>query len=179
VLTFFGYSGAGYEDEDSMLEIARQTLERFSPQQALLNIGGTEEGVGKVYELAKQMGFITTGVVSTEALSYPGGLSGFVDYVCFVKDTVWGGYLNGGQALSPTSEAMVAVSDYCVAIGGGAISRDELLEAKRRNMPVIFFPADVNHDFLRRKAKASGQDTPLFYKGDAHETFMGRSKPNE
>src|SRR5215467_234866 len=63
VLTFYGYSGMGYEDEKGMLEIARKVLSRYSPETTLVNIGVTSVGCGAIYPLAKSMGFITTGIV--------------------------------------------------------------------------------------------------------------------
>ena len=91
VLTFYGYSGMGYEDEKGMLQIARGVLSRYSPQTTLVIIGATEVGVGAVYPIAKSMGFETAGIVTTKALEYPEDISGSVDHLCFVKDNQYGG----------------------------------------------------------------------------------------
>ncbi len=178
VLTLYGYSGMGYQDNDGMLDIAGQVLERFSPDEVIVNIGATDAGIGQAYKIARERGFVTTGIVSTQALNYPGGFSEFVETIFFVQDDLWGGYLAGTRLLSPTSEAMVSVSDYCVGIGGNEISRDELLEAKNRRLPVIFFPADINHALMRRRAESQGLETPASFEGVASETFAGQTVNN-
>ena len=64
----------------------------------------------------------------------------------FVKDASWGGFIEGTERLSPTSTAMVEVSDRLVAIGGGDVARDELIAAKRAGKDVRFIPADDSRD---------------------------------
>ena len=76
VLTFYGYSGMGYEDENGMLHIAEEVLSGYSPKMTLVNIGVTEVGCGAIYPLAKSMGFETAGIVTTLALEYRGGVRG-------------------------------------------------------------------------------------------------------
>ncbi|MEX1348673.1 MAG: hypothetical protein AB1Z31_13160 [Desulfobacterales bacterium] len=75
VVTFVGYSGAEYEDKVAMLEKAGRILDEFKPSKAIVNIGATPEGIGAVYELAKRRGFMTTGIVSTQAKEYNAVLS--------------------------------------------------------------------------------------------------------
>ena len=119
VVTFVGYSGAEYEDKAVMLEKAGHILDEFEPSKTIVNIGATLQGIGAVYELAKRRGFITTGIVSTQAKKYDAELSPYVDYVFYVEDTTWGGFIEGGDRLSPTSTAMVENSDVLIGIGGG------------------------------------------------------------
>lgn len=149
VVTFVGYSGAGYEDEKAMLDKAGEILEDLDTSKTIVNIGATPEGIGQVYELAKLKNFETTGIVSTRAKTYP--VSSFVDHVFFIKDETWGGFLNDGDQLSPTSKAMVHCSDEMVGIGGGAVARDELIAAQQAKKKVRFFPADRNHEKARAK----------------------------
>jgi len=170
VLTFFGYS-AGYEDEEAMLQIVQEFLKGYSKETTLINIGATKAGIGAVYPLAKYLGFTTTGIVSTLALAYPGEISKDVDYVCFVEDDQWGGNMPDSDKLSPTSEAMVTCSDILVAIGGGKISRDELLAAKARGKPVFFYPAEIEHERAIRSAKKQGLPPPDSFWGAAHEAL--------
>lgn len=170
VLTFFGYS-AIYQDEAGLLKIAREVLSQHAPQSTLVNIGATRGGVGAVYPLARSMGFRTTGIVSTQALDYPGEISPAVDQVCFIEDTQWGGKLPDSEELSPTSKAMVACSDLLVSIGGNDIARDELLAGRAMGKPVQFFPADINHEWLTRRAKNSGLPPPESFSGSVHEVF--------
>ena len=87
VLTFVGYSGAGYENPDAMLAAAGQVLDRHDPARTVVNIGATEAGIGAVYALARQRGFRTMGIVSTLAREAGEPLSPCVDQVFFVRAT--------------------------------------------------------------------------------------------
>ena len=171
VLTFYGYSGMGYEDEKGMLKIAQETLSHYLPGKTLITIGATEVGVGAVYPMAKSMGFETAGIVTTDALEYPEDISGSVDHVCFVKDSQYGGKLPNSDELSPTSKAMVDCSDILVAIGGNEISRDELLEGKKQGKPIHYFPAEMNRERAIRRAKYLRQAPPESFLGAVHELF--------
>jgi hypothetical protein len=89
--------------------------------------------------------------------------------VFFVTDRTWGGYDQEQRRLSPTSEAIVTASDELVAIGGGDVARDELLEARRRGKKVTFIPADMNHDVARKKAPQAPE--PRDFRGSAHDAM--------
>lgn len=171
VLTFMGFSGAGYEDEEKVLSLVLKILESHSPDQTIVNIGATIEGIGKVYELAKSMGFMTTGIVSTQAKKYDAALSANVDVVIYIQDETWGGFQEGAEVLSPTSQAMVQSSDTIVAFGGGEVTRDELIAAKRMGKLVRFVAADMNHAMAIEKAKKKSLPAPTDFRGAAHATF--------
>ena len=134
-------------------------------------IGATSVGVGEVYRVAKANGFETAGIVSTEALQDPGGISDSVDHVCFIQDTQWGGKLPNSDELSPTSRAMVDSSDILVAIGGNDISRDEVMEGKKQGKPVQYFPAEMNHEAMIRYAKRRGMPPPESFMGSLHDAL--------
>ncbi len=172
VLTFVGYSGAGYEDPAALMREAGRILDRHDPARTLINSGGTAEGIGAVYELAKAKGFETLGIVSSLARQEKVPLSPCVDTVYFVPDTTWGGELPQGKGLSPTSIAMVRNSAALVGIGGGEIARDELLAARRAGKPVTFIPADMNHQLAREKARRKGQPEPREFGGAAAEALV-------
>lgn len=159
VLTFYGYSGMGYEDEEAMLAIARKVLSGYAPETTLVNIGVTSVGIGAIYPLAKSMGFTTTGIVTSLALAR-NDISTSVDHICFVADKQWGGNLPDSDQLSPTSRAMVECSDILVGIGGGGISEAEMLAGKAQGKPVYFYPADKNHANAIRYAKQMGLPPP-------------------
>lgn len=167
VITFLGYSGAGYEDADAMLGHADAALKDLDPKHWIVNIGATGEGIGAVYEIAKQRGFTTSGIVSTQARDEKVALSPCADFVFYVEDATWGGYLPDRKTLSPTSIAMVAVSDTTIAIGGGAVARDELLEARRLRKKTEFIPADMHHGAAREKAARKGEPEPTDFRGAA------------
>jgi hypothetical protein len=168
VLTFAGFSGAGYENPAGMLENASEILRKQDPEKTLINIGATRDGIGAVYEVAKAMGFTTMGIVSSLAQAEGVALSPCVDYVFYVQDDSWGGRVRGEERLSPTSEAIVEVSSAFVGIGGGEVARDELSAARKRGKPVVFIPADMNHRRAREKALKRGEPEPTDFRGSAH-----------
>jgi hypothetical protein len=171
VLTFVGYSGAGYEDEAAMLASAEGVLREFDAGSTIVNIGATPDGIGAIYELAKRKGFVTTGIVSVQAMKSNVALSPHVEQVFYVEDATWGGYLEGTNRLSPTSQAMVDNSRIVVGIGGGDVARDELLEARRSGKEVRFVPADMNHEKDRENAQRRGTPLPTDFRGAAHLAF--------
>jgi hypothetical protein len=172
VLTFFGYSGRGYENENEMLAVARGVLARHDPKTTLVNIGGTADGIGAVYTLAKKLGFETTGILSERGLRYPETLSPAVDHLCIMQDEQYGGTLPGTTVLSPTSRAMVTCSDLLVGIGGGEISRAELLAGRAQGKPVEYFPAEMNHETAIELARKRGQPVPQSFASVADKDFL-------
>jgi hypothetical protein len=171
VLTFVGYSGAGYEDEAWMLKQAERVLGEYDPAKTIVNIGATPEGIGAVYELAKRKGFLTTGIVSSQARQYNVKLSPYVDYAFYVEDSAWGGLVPGTEELSPTSKAMVENSAVIIGIGGGEVARDELLAARRSGKKVHFIPADMNHQKARESARKKKLPEPTDFRGAANAVF--------
>jgi hypothetical protein len=167
VLTFAGYSGAGYEDPAAMQKQAADILDAQDPAKTLINIGATAVGIGAVYEIAKQKGFTTMGIVSSLAREEDVALSDCVDYVFYVADSTWGGEIPGRNRLAPTSTTIVDVSASFVAIGGGDVARDEMLAARRAGKPVTFIPADMNHELARTKAQQKGAPVPTDFRGAA------------
>ncbi len=177
VLTFLGYSGAEYEDKTAMLEHAAQILNKFDPRTTIVNIGGTVEGIGAVYEAAKRKGFLTTGIVSTQAKENEVALSPCVDIVFFVKDASWGGFISGTEKLSPTSQAIVENSDVIIAIGGGEVARDELIAARQSGKHVQFIPAEMNHQIARDKALRKAKPAPTDFRGAAASALGDSESP--
>ncbi len=170
VLTLFGFS-TGYEDEAAMLRKVREILSGYSPDTTLVNIGATAGGIGRAYPLAKSMGFTTTGIVSTLALDNVEQISEVVDHICFIADKQWGGKFPNSKYLSPTSKTMVACSDILIAIGGGEVTRDELLAGKEQGKPVHFYPAEVEHEWAIQNAEKADLPKPKYFWGEAHEVF--------
>ena len=169
VLTFIGYSDAGYEDPEAVLRLARSILKDFNPDKTIINIGATKQGIGAVYQLSKDMGFITTGIVSVLARENNVDFSLFVDHIFLVEDDTWGGLSKETGELSPTSSAMVNASDVIVGIGGGKIGGEEMVTAKQQGKPVRFFPADMNHHHAIEKATQKGLPVPTEFGGAAEE----------
>ena len=176
VVTFVGYSGAGYEDKAAMLARAGAVLDGLDASKTIVNIGATVDGIGAVYQLAKQKGFETTGIVSSQARTSNATIAACAGTVFFVEDETWGGHRKGTTTLSPTSSAIVNVSDYLVAIGGGDVARDEFNEAKGLGKKIEFFPADMNHAIARARAAKTGQPRPTDFRGALAMELAGHSK---
>lgn len=171
VVTFVGYSGSGYEDEEKMLEKAGRIIKEFDQLQTIINIGATSAGIGAVYKVAKRLGFTTTGIVSTQAEKSNAALSPYVDHVFFVEDTTWGGFLSDRKNVSPTTAAMIENSNLVVGIGGGRIACDELMAAERSGKDTLFIPADRNHRRAREEAVRKGLPEPHDFRGTAGKHF--------
>jgi len=162
VLTFLGYSGAEYESHANLLAQAITILSEHDPTKVLVNLGATPDGIGSVYLLAKERGFQTMGIVSTQALADGASWSPAVDQIFLITDRTWGG-ANAAGELRPTSAAMVAVSDYMVAIGGNTIARDELFAGRRLGKHCRFIPAESNHALARSKARKARRPEPTSF----------------
>jgi hypothetical protein len=171
VITFLGFSGRGYEDTTAVRKIIEDVLATLEPSTALINAGGTKEGIGMVYPLARRHGFTAMGIVSSLALAKEGAFSPDAHTIYVISDELWGGKLPNGT-LSPTSSAMVGASDEMVAIGGDEIARDELSVAMAHGKPVRYFAADMNHLLAARKAADNDDTGPLDFKGAAHQLFV-------
>jgi hypothetical protein len=178
VLSFVGFSGSGYQDQAAMLASAREVLADHDPNRTIVNIGATPSGIGAVYEVARELGFETAGIVSIRARLEGVELSEFVDHVFVVEDETWGGMLVGTDQLSPTSETMVACSDVVVAIGGGDVARDELLAATARGKATAFVPAEMDHEIALEKARRKGVSEPTDFRGSAHIAWQARENRN-
>ena len=165
VVTFAGYSGAEYEDKAAMLARAGAVLDRFDPGTTIVNIGATIDGIGAVYELAKKKGFETTGIVSSQARGENATIAPCAGTVFFIEDESWGGLLQGTKTLSPTSTAIVSVSDHIVAIGGGDVARDEFMAARSLGKKTEFIPADMNHAIAKARAANNGEPPPTDFRG--------------
>ena len=171
VLTLLGYSAAEYEDKPAMLAHVERVLDQHESRATIVNIGATRQGIGAAYEIAKRRGFSTSGIVSTLAKDVRAELSPCVDFLFYVLDTTWGGFLKGTERLSATSTAMVESSDRLVAIGGGPIARDEFIAATRRGKSTLFIPADMNHALASEQAARSNRPVPTDFRGALAEAL--------
>jgi hypothetical protein len=69
---------------------------------------------------------------------------------------------------------MVACSDVLVAIGGGEVTRDELMAGRALGKPVYFYPAEVSHRHLTQRARKLNEPPPESFWGAAHDVFGRR-----
>lgn len=167
VYTLFGYSLLDYQDKRGALSKIRRELEKLDRSEWVINIGATEDGIGAAYQMAKSMGFQTIGLVSTQALTYSGRFSPYVDDIFIVNDRNWGGFIPGTQTLAPATEAYLQVSDVISAHGGGENTAVTITEAKRRGINVRYTPAEMNHDVANKQAAQAARPVPADYKGPA------------
>ena len=79
--------------------------------------------------------------------------------------------MKDSDELSPTSKAMVLCSDILIGIGGGEVSRDEMMVGKEMGKSVRFYPAEANHEVTIRRATKLGQPKPESFWGAAHDVF--------
>ena len=170
VVTFMGFSGAGYEDVPAVERALAKALDELDPASVLICAGATTEGIGAVYPMAKKRGFKTIGVVSAIAQKEGVTFSPFVDTVFVIADDSWGGVTADGK-LSPTSSTMVGAADRIIAIGGGEIARDEIAAAVAMGKKPRYIEADMNHAAAIKKAKERRQSEPVDFRGPVHAYF--------
>ncbi len=175
VVTFLGFSEAGYEDEAEVSETLLAELNHFDPLDTIVCSGATTEGIGMVYPLAVRQGFRTAGVVSSLARGQGVQFSTECEVVFIVDDKTWGGKQANGR-LSATSKALVGASDVMIAIGGGAIARDELEEGRKQGKTVRFHKAEMDHSRAAAKAAKLGNPPPTEFGGDAQTLFQDQQR---
>lgn len=173
VVTFVGFSGTGYENEDEVRDVIVAELAQLDPGDTLVCAGATPQGIGMVYPIALQEGFRTAGIVSSRARKDGAAFSSSCEILFVVSDPSWGGKQDNGR-LSATSRAMVGACDLMIGIGGGAIARDELESARDSGKTVRFHPADMNHELGRQRAARAGEPAPQEFGGEAAAVFAGR-----
>ena len=133
VLTFLGYSAAEYEDKELMLKQAERILDQFDPANTIVNIGATAEGIGAVYETAKRKGFLTAGIVSTQARDSNAALA--LAPTWSSRQMTWGGFLPGtGNCSNPEATGSQYGSNWRRGGGEGNCS------AKNSASKSGFFP---------------------------------------
>lgn len=150
VYTLFGYSALGYQNKGDLLENIRKELSEISAEEYIVCIGATEEGIGSAYKVAKDLGFETIGVVSTQALSYSGKFSDFVDMIYIVNDDLWGGFVPFTNKLAETTKVFLSISETISAYGGGKNTATTLAEANKLGTKTKFTPMDMNHENAKK-----------------------------
>lgn len=171
VYTLFGFSLLDYEHKDDVMHVIKLELSNLDPKTTLVNIGATQEGIGAAYKIAKELGFETIGIVSTQALFYSGKFSEFVDRVFIVNDSYWGGYIPGTKKLAETTKAFLRVSDTISAHGGGENTAAILREAHDLGIKTIYTPAEMNHEIAIQQAKLNNKQGDIDFNGAAYYTW--------
>ena len=136
VVSFLGYS-SDYKDPIALKSTLEAILDQHNPAQVIIAAGATTSGIGAVYELAKQKGFTTLGIVSTLAKK-TNNISPHADFVLYVEDSKWGGYQ--GSSLSPVSEVITHCSHSAIRCGGNTTAQDESAEMIKLGKSVLYYP---------------------------------------
>jgi hypothetical protein len=123
---------------------------------------GFKAGVAAIYPVARALGFETTGIHPSIALSQPKrhSLAYAVNRVYFVDDATWGGLLPATREPSPTLKALLEASDELVAIGGGEHTAQEIEAFLAHGKRVRFFAAEMHAQTARRWCQEKGIALP-------------------
>ncbi len=182
IIYFAGYGELGYEKEHCVRDVAIQVLAEWSPTDVVVHVGtllrrGGHNGIAEVYAVARELGIETTGIHPSIAQNFSEThrVSPYCDHVFFVADGTWGGFLPGGELLSPTLQLHLAVSAEMIAIGGGKHAADELKVFTASGKPVRFFPSDMNHSISRQWTEKSGVKIRDM-RGAAHQLWSSMYK---
>ncbi len=170
IVTFMGNSANGYQYAKVVDEILLEKLRSMDPAKDIVNCGGTKEGISRVYELAKGMGFETMGIASTQALRYSGTFSSNLDHLVLIDDKNWGGK-NADGSHTPALEVFLTGSDEIFAVGGGLNTAITIEEFEKLGKPLTYRAAEVNHDSARREALYKKRPAPTTYEGAAFHTW--------
>lgn len=167
-----GFSDLGYQNVAALHESFKRDIKPIIEKHGVKKVGflagATEPGVGALYQLAKQMGLDTYGLVSDSALHDSVPVSPYCDRVIFVRRKFpydWA--VKDANDRSHTVNAAVlggAQGGGVYAYGGGDVGTDESLEAQRRGVPLTVYPqmAPIPENVRARQAKKPGfQPMPL------------------
>lgn len=146
-----GFSGLGYEHVETLEQTFRQDLaqtihDKGGAQNVIVVGGATEAGVGRLYEIAKQMGVATLGIVSEAARQYQEPISPSCDHTIYVPDP-------GGtwDVLSPSGKSYTVIAGRTNVLfggpggelfsyGGGEVAGREIMEADHEGVPFTLYP---------------------------------------
>jgi hypothetical protein len=146
-----GYSGLGYEDYKLVRQKLREILVPLTAKHGdrlLVVSGATEQGIGVVYEVAKELGLPTLGIVSECAR--PEQISSFCDSVFYVSDPDGTWEVKSSKGDSYFVEA--ARHGQMFYLGGGEVAVHEILEARAKRIMVT-----VLSDFLPDSSKVEAE----------------------
>lgn len=163
VISFGGFGELGYEEDGIVEAIGREVARPWRPEELIVNCGtllrvGGEDGIARVYPLARMLGIETSGIHPGVALRFADThpVSPDAKNVFFVDDATWGGFLDGTRVPSPTLAAILEVSDELVLIGGGKHAAEELTAFCDLGKQVRYFPAEMNRRAARGWCERAG-----------------------
>lgn len=170
VMVFSGFSGLGYRDSANLKAqlsvVLDDAINRHGAHNLCVVAGATPEGIGTVYEIAKNKGIGTLGIVSELAR---GGASQYCDKVIFVNDpdASWRVLDEKGSSYMvyvATKQNELSRTGEFLAYGGGAVTLSELQEAKSIAIPLTIHPEfepDPDNANAKRKKNPELDLTPV------------------
>ncbi|HGJ5898200.1 hypothetical protein [Arsenophonus apicola] len=141
VLVFSGFSGMGYKDteklQNDIKKEIKQHIDKYGIHNLLIVAGATSEGIGCVYDIAKNLAVNTLGIVSEHAST--DCLAKNCDSVIQIKDPN-----NSWKVLDDSGASYMiyaASKNGCfLAFGGGSVTLSELEEAAKKGIETKVFP---------------------------------------
>ena len=178
VISFAGFGELGYEEDGVVEAVVREVVSGLVPEQIIVNCGtllrvGGEDGIARVYRVAKSLGIETSGIHPGVALAVAAthAVSPDEDHAFFVDDPTWGGFVEGGGEASPTLQTILDVTDELIVIGGGKHAADELRAFWQHGKPVRYVPAEMNRRATREWCARAGVEIADF-RGAAYEAWL-------
>lgn len=163
-LVFAGFSGLGYNNKDYLKQYIKDHLHRMIDIYGIDNLivisGATKEGIGLVYDIAKELNLKTLGIVSEEAKKYPDSISSNCDYVIYIKD-----YNGTWKVVDENNQSYTVFSAHggnFYICGGGDIAVSELKEAQEYEDINVIINSSLSPD--HNKYYIKNQKTPTPYK---------------
>ncbi|CAK8738429.1 hypothetical protein SODG_002078 [Sodalis praecaptivus] len=183
VLVFCGFSGLGYNNEVALIETIRTTLTAAINCHGSENIcvaaGATHEGIGIIYELAKEKGIKTIGLVSEQARG-SALLSAACDECLFIPDPTasWDVRDPEGNSymvyLATDNKGINKTGEFLV-FGGGYITLNELKEAEGLGLNITVY---AEFEPCSQRAAVRLQGNPQLDISPVRTAWKGKNAPS-
>ncbi len=162
LICFAGYGELGYEEPGCVRTVCMEVLDPLDRNAVVVHCGtllreGGLNGIADVYQIARGMGFTTTGLFPSIALNFheTHRVAPDCEYPFFIEDTGWGGFRED-RTLSPTLTLHLYIAAELVVVGGGKYAAEELQAFDQAGKRVRYFPARMNASATRRWAQNGG-----------------------
>lgn len=179
-IVFAGFSGLEYAAADRVDTHVRAILDEKIAQYGKDNLvavaGATEEGIGRIYAIAKSLGIATLGIVSTEAEKWDVPISPYCDKVIYVPDPKGTWEVNAEDGESYTVKAAWisrmrgGLGGCLVLLGGGDVAVTELKQAWAKKIPTQVF-GDYDPDPEKARAKQEKENAKALREGREPKVF--------